>query len=116
MPRDAVDLIHRFNAGRDPERLALKYRAMADNPFAFLRGSCHLFYQDFSTAGVNITSPTAWICGDLHLENFGGYLSDPADGRRPCFDLNDFGEALLAPASWELSRFLVSLRVAAHTL
>ena len=116
MPRDAVDLIHRFNAGRDPERLALKYRAMADNPFAFLRGSCHLFYQDYAAAGVSHPAPAAWICGDLHLENFGAYLSDPADGRRPCFDLNDFGEALLAPANWELSRILVSLHVAAHTL
>ncbi len=116
MPRNAVDLIHRFNAGRDPDRLALKYRAMANDPFAFLRGSCHLFYQDYAASGVNLPSPAAWICGDLHLENFGAYLSDPADGRRPCFDLNDFGEALLAPANWELSRFLVSLYVAADTL
>lgn len=116
MPLDAVDLIHRFNAGRDPERLALKYRAMADNPFAFLRGACHLFYQDYAAAGISHPAPATWICGDLHLENFGSYLSDPADGRRPCFDLNDFGEALLAPANWELSRFLVSLWVAADTL
>jgi uncharacterized protein (DUF2252 family) len=92
---------------------------MANDPFAFLRGSCHLFYQDYAAAGVQHRSPAAWICGDLHLENFGGYLSDPAgpgEKRRACFDLNDFGEALLAPASWELSRFLVSLRVAAQTL
>ncbi|WP_395398790.1 DUF2252 family protein [Pseudoduganella sp. UC29_106] len=32
------------------------------------------------------------------------------------FDINDFGEALLAPASWELSRFLVSVLVAVDAL
>ncbi len=113
MPRDAVELIHAFNAGREPERLALKYRAMAADPFAFLRGSCHLFYRDYAAAGIADAAPAAWICGDLHLENFGAYLSDD---NLACFDLNDFGEAMLAPATWELSRFLVSLRVAAQTL
>jgi uncharacterized protein (DUF2252 family) len=113
MPRNAVELIHAFNAGRDPERLALKYRAMAADPFAFLRGSCHLFYQDYADANPDIAAPAAWICGDLHLENFGAYLDDD---NLACFDLNDFGEAMLAPATWELSRFLVSLRVAAQTL
>ncbi len=113
MPRNAVELIHTFNAGRDPERLALKYRAMAADPFAFLRGSCHLFYQDFISTDLAQAAPAAWICGDLHLENFGSYLGD---NRLAYFDLNDFGEALLAPATWELSRFLVSVQVAAESL
>ncbi len=67
MPRNAVELIHAFNAGREPERLALKYRAMAADPFAFLRGSCHLFYQDYAAAGPDVVAPVAWVCGDLHL-------------------------------------------------
>jgi uncharacterized protein (DUF2252 family) len=113
MPRNAVDLIRAFNAGRDPERLALKYRAMAADPFAFLRGSCHLFYQDYVSTDLAQAAPAAWICGDLHLENFGSYLGD---NRLAYFDLNDFGEALLAPATWELSRFLVSVQVAANSL
>ncbi len=113
MARDPVALVHAFNAGREPERLALKYRAMAKDAFAFMRGSCHLFYQDYVAAGLGIDAPTAWICGDLHLENFGSCVGRD---RRLHFDMNDFGEALLAPASWELSRFLVSLRVAADNL
>jgi hypothetical protein len=32
MPRNAVDLFHRFNTGRNPERLALKCRAMVNDP------------------------------------------------------------------------------------
>jgi uncharacterized protein (DUF2252 family) len=49
----------------------------------------------------------------LHLENFGSYKGE---NRLTYFDLNDFDEALLAPASWELSRFLVSVLIAADAL
>ena len=41
------------------------------------------------------------ICGDLHLENFGAYRTDAGDFR---FDINDFDEALVAPASFDLVR------------
>ena len=105
--------ITRFNAGRDPELLPLKYRAIADNPFSFLRGTCHLFYEDFPRGGVLDQAPATWICGDLHLENFGSYKGD---NRLVYFDLNDFDEAILAPADWELARFLTSLQVAAASL
>jgi len=111
--RDVVGLVAAFNAGRDPERVTQKYRLIADNPFAFLRGTCHLFYQDYPVNARFNQAPAAWICGDLHLENFGAYKGD---NRLSYFDLNDFDEAVLAPASWELSRFLVSVLVAADTL
>jgi uncharacterized protein (DUF2252 family) len=54
-----------------------------------------------------------WSCGDLHLENFGSYKGDD---RLPYFDVNDFDESLLAPASWDAVRLLTSLRVGAKTL
>jgi len=110
---NVVERIKTFNAGRDPERLALKYRAIADNPFSFLRGTCHLFYEDLPANSFLDKSPAAWICGDLHLENVGSYKGD---NRLTYFDLNDFDEAILAPAHWELSRFLVSVLVAANSL
>ena len=111
--RSVAARIAAFNAGRDPERLALKYRALADNPFSFLRGTCHLFYDDLPAEGPLNAAPAAWICGDLHLENFGCYKGE---NRLAYFDLNDFDEAILAPAHWELSRFLVSVLVAAEAL
>ena len=110
---DVVRQIRDFNAGRDPERLALKYRAMRSSPFAFLRGTCHLFYDDLPRGGVFKTAPLVWVCGDLHLENFG---SSKGDNRLVYFDVNDFDEAALAPASWDLIRFLTSLRVGADGL
>src|SRR5438093_6176641 len=39
--------ILRFNEGRDPERLDMKYEAMRQSPFAFFRGTCHLFWEDW---------------------------------------------------------------------
>ena len=113
MAIDVVSQIQSFNAGRDPERLAMKYRAMRASPFAFLRGTCHLFYDRLPRGGVFKSAPLAWVCGDLHLENFGSYKGD---NRLVYFDVNDFDESALAPASWDLVRFLTSLRVAADSL
>lgn len=110
---DAIRQIREFNAGRDPERLVLKFRAMRASPFAFLRGSCHLFYARLPNSGIFKSAPSVWTCGDLHLENFGSYK---ADNRLVYFDINDFDESALAPASWDLARLLTSLRVGASSL
>ncbi len=107
-----VERIRAFNAGREPERLAMKYAAMRRSPFAFFRGTCHLFYEDWPKDGALDGAPAAWICGDLHFENFGTYKGD---NRLGYFDLNDFDEACLAPATWELTRFITSLHLAAHS-
>ncbi len=110
---DVVGRIEAFNAGRDPERLALKYQAMQSNPFSFLRGTAHLFYDRLPRGGVFRTAPPVWVCGDLHLENFGSFKGD---NRLVYFDMNDFDEAALAPASWDLVRMLTSLHLGAQSL
>jgi len=111
--RNVIERILIFNQGRDPDRLMLKYRAMRADAFAFLRGTCHLFYQDWPANSSLNDAPSAWICGDLHLENFGSFKGD---NRLTYFDINDFDEAALAPATWELARFLTSVLVGAKTL
>ena len=110
---DVVQRIQSFNSGREPERLRLKYQAMCEDAFAFLRGTCHLFYQDWPTSMPLNDAPPTWICGDLHMENFGTYNGED---RRAYFDINDFDEAVLAPSTWELARFMTSVLVAAETL
>lgn len=105
--------IQLFNQGRDPERLALKYQAMRKDCFTFFRGTNHLFYEDWPRESPLNNAPLAWVSGDLHLENFGTYKGD----NRLCyFDINDFDEALLAPCTWDLARFLCSLLLAAQRL
>jgi uncharacterized protein (DUF2252 family) len=108
-----IEKILRYNAGRDPERLLLKYRALASNSFSFLRGTCHLYYEHLPEHPVLKNAPPAWICGDLHLENFGTYK---ADNRLVYFDMNDFDEAVLAPCTWEIVRLLSSILIAAPSL
>ncbi|HWZ59652.1 MAG TPA: DUF2252 family protein [Gemmatimonadaceae bacterium] len=110
---DLVDRLKAFNSDREPERLAMKYRAMRAGPFAFFRGTDHLFYADLPKGSALDASPPAWISGDLHLENFGVYKGD---NRLTYFDLNDFDEACLAPASWELTRLVTSLYHAAEEI
>lgn len=96
------------NAGRDPVLRARKYAAMADDLFAFLRGTCHLFYARLPRVRLAQSAPAAWACGDLHLGNFGSYRGD---NHLVYFDLNDFDEACLAPCTWDLLRLLSSVRV-----
>jgi uncharacterized protein (DUF2252 family) len=110
---DVVELIREFNRGRDPRLVELKYQLMQTNAFAFFRGTCHLFYQDWPTTSLLNEAPVAWICGDLHLQNLGCYKGD---NRLVYFNINDFDEAVLAPCTWDLARFLTCLLVAAPTL
>ncbi|WP_338415745.1 DUF2252 domain-containing protein [uncultured Sphaerotilus sp.] len=105
---NTVKKILRFNEGRDPVRLAMKYQAMRTNPFVFLRGSCHLFHARLPVTTELRKAPAVWTCGDLHLENFGSYKGD---SRQVQFDINDFDESLLAPATWDLVRLLTSVVV-----
>ncbi len=110
---ESVEKIVRYNVGRDPDRLALKYKAIADNPFSFLRGTCPLFFGQLPKHAILSDAPVAWICGDLHLENLGSYKGD---NHLVYFDMNDFDEAILAPCSWEILRTLASIVIAAPSM
>jgi uncharacterized protein (DUF2252 family) len=101
-----AERIKQFNSSRLPAYTALKYQTMAENPFRFLRGACHLFYEDLAGSDALPGYPLSWICGDLHLENFGTYKGD---NRLVYFDLNDFDEGALAPVTWELARMVTSI-------
>ena len=91
----------------------MKYELMAGNAFSFFRGTCHLFYEDLRRSDSLPVSPAAWICGDLHLENFGTYKGD---NRLVYFDLNDFDEGVMAPAAWELVRMVTSIFTGCESL
>ncbi|HXB91715.1 MAG TPA: DUF2252 family protein [Puia sp.] len=101
-----AERIKQYNSGRLPAYTAMKYQTMAENPFRFLRGTCHLFYEDLHKSDALPQYPISWICGDLHLENFGTYKGD---NRLVYFDCNDFDEGILAPATWEIARMVTSI-------
>lgn len=102
-----------FNENRLQDVVQLKYKAMSANVFSFYRGTCHLFYEDLSKNNHLPSSPATWVCGDLHLENFGSFKGD---NHMVYFDLNDFDEGALAPAAWELARMVISIFVAFDSL
>ena len=107
--RDVATAIACFNQGRDPDRLALKYKALRTNAFSFLRGTCHLFWSEAPQLFWTSTVPLAWTCGDLHLENFGCYKGD---NRLVVFGVSDFDEAMAAPCYCDPVRLISSILVA----
>ena len=91
--------------------MRLKLKRMASDPFAFFRGSDHLFADAWPDLRPPDAGPEIPICGDLHLENFGAYRDD--DGEL-LYDINDFDEAVVAPCSLDLIRCATSILLAAE--
>jgi uncharacterized protein (DUF2252 family) len=81
---------------------------MRATPFAFFRATCGLFYARAAAHHLLPKAPFGWLCGDLHLENFGAYRGENG---LAYFDLNDFDEALLAPGTWDILRLVTSVVV-----
>ncbi len=101
------------------EQTLAKHQKMALNPFRFLRGSSGLFYADLKSGVLNLPAPllakvplTA-VMGDCHVANFGFFTEDGSYGERVIFAPNDFDDACIGHAAWDLSRYLVSLLLAA---
>ena len=111
--RDVWQLIRSFNRQRISSILPQKYAQLRKNAFTFFRGTCHLCYQDLPVNLTTFSAPIVWICGDLHLENFGTYKGDD---RQIYFGINDFDEGELAPCTWDITRLLTSIFLAADPL
>src|ERR1044071_8481360 len=59
---------HRF-AAELPQELAAKMQKMSASPFAFYRGTAHLFFKDvtaYPTAFLNTPASQTWLQGDTH--------------------------------------------------
>ncbi|HUB08255.1 MAG TPA: DUF2252 family protein [Myxococcales bacterium] len=98
MSRDAFEAILDYNqrfVGRDPDLLPHKMRKMAKHPFAFFRGTFHLFAADWVSG---LCDP--WrdgrgrerdpVVGDVHIESFGAH--EAQDGTI-VFSIQDLDEA-----------------------
>ncbi len=104
--------------GVDPSRQWLgKHQKMAGSAFRFLRGSSGLFYADIASGLLPLPdSLTRWpvttVMGDCHLSNFGFFTEEGSSGSEVIFAPNDFDDACIGHAVWDLSRFAVSLLLA----
>lgn len=102
--------IRQHDAGRLAALLPLRYQRLRSSAFAFFRGTAPLYYHRFAAAPTLLASPTAWLCGDAHVENFGSYR---ADNGLVYFDINDFDEAVRGPVLWDVGRLTTSVLLAA---
>src|ERR1700757_4679378 len=101
--RTATEILVAQNAGRLSELVPLRFARMLTDPFAFYRGSAAVMAADLAaspSSGIEIL-----CCGDAHVSNFGLYA---APDRSIVFDLNDFDEAAVAPAEWDVKRLVTS--------
>lgn len=103
--------------GHAPEKRLAKHLKMAIDPFLFFRGSSQLFYADLKDGVLNLPkqlseAPFTSIMGDCHLSNFGFFTEEGSHGDNVIFAPNDFDDACIGPAVWDISRFLVSLVLA----
>lgn len=102
-PRPAVDILVEQNRNRLPDLVPLRFARMLTDPFSFYRGSAAVMAADLAagpSSGIEVMSG-----GDAHLSNFGMYASPQ---RTLVFDLNDFDEAAVAPAEWDVKRLVTS--------
>jgi uncharacterized protein (DUF2252 family) len=111
--RNVWQLIQSFDRQRISSILPQKYAKLRKNAFAFFRGTCHLFYHDLPVRLITSSAPVVWICGDLHVENFGTYKGED---RQIYFGINDFDEGALAPCTWDITRLVISILLAAECL
>jgi uncharacterized protein (DUF2252 family) len=106
---DPIDVLVASNDGRLDKLIPIRFGRMAENPFAFLRGSAAVMAADLS--GVPTTALEVQACGDCHLMNFGLFATPE---RNVSFGLNDFDETMRGPWEWDLKRLVASLVVASQ--
>ncbi len=88
-----------------------KFQKMAASPYAFYRGSNHLFWEDFyndwrlSFFGGSEETLT-WINGDAHIYNYGAYTNHHGDA---IFCMDDFDDSIVADYQFDLWRMAVSI-------
>src|SRR4029077_12135240 len=104
-------------AKRNPQLLRFKIARMAESPFAFFRGTFHLFARDVldRTFGppslLSGEGPDLDLVGDLHSENYGTFKA--ADGLVH-YDVNDFDETTGGRFTFDVARLATSLFLAAR--
>jgi Uncharacterized protein conserved in bacteria (DUF2252) len=102
-----IDILHKSDAGRLKELVAIRYGRMLQSPFAFYRGVAAVMASDLArlpTTGLKVQA-----CGDCHLMNFGGFATPE---RNVIFDINDFDETSRAPWEWDVKRLVASIVLA----
>src|SRR5262245_24551288 len=106
---DPIAMLRETDSDRLVELIPVRYGRMLASPFAFYRGAANVMAADL--AATPATGVRIQICGDCHLENFGGFATPE---RNMIFDINDFDETLPGPWEWDIKRLAASFVLAAR--
>lgn len=109
--RDPIAVLKQQEADRLPWLVPVRHSRMAQNAFAFYRGTPAVMAHDLGTAASS--GLEVQLCGDCHLANFGFYASPEWS---LVFDLNDFDETIRGPFEWDLKRLAASAVLAARSV
>lgn len=95
-----------------------KHRKMTCSPFVMLRGASSVFYQDLANLTFRLPEgieswPLTMVMGDCHVSNFGFFSEEGSHGDNVIFAPNDFDDACVGHAGWDLLRYGVSLLLCA---
>jgi uncharacterized protein (DUF2252 family) len=108
---DPVAILERQAETRAPPLVPIRHGRMLVSPFTYFRGAAAMMAADL--AATPTSGLRAQLCGDAHLENFGGFA---APDRHLVFDVNDFDETLPGPWEWDLKRLTASCAVAGREM
>ena len=83
-----------------------------------LRGASPVFYQDLAKLTFRLPEaieswPLTMVMGDCHVSNFGFFSEEGSHGDQVIFAPNDFDDACVGHAGWDLLRYGVSLLLCA---
>ena len=100
--------------GRMPSLLTSRRARLGASSLGFLRGSARLYYELLADRPDLAAGPdgSGWLCGDLHVENFGAFristIDEEQTGSQVTFDINDFDDAAEGPWRLDLLRLCTS--------
>lgn len=119
--RDPIVEFQEYNrpfAKRNPLLFRLKVARMAEDPFAFFRGTFHLYARDvldmvhgplpLLTADSGIEMD---LVGDIHSENYGTYQAADSE---VYYAVNDFDETIRGNLDFDVCRLAISIFLASR--
>ena len=108
---DPIAVLQQQEIDRLPWLVPVRHSRMAQDAFAFYRGTPAVMAHDLGNAPS--TGLEVQLCGDCHLANFGFYASPEW---HLLFDINDFDETVRGPFEWDLKRLVASAVLAGREL
>lgn len=113
---EVIAQITSANAALSAADRAEKYAAMEESPFAFFRGSNHLYWRDLGSSSKlaqfgGAVATRTFLAGDQHVDNFGSFDDDQGD---IVYAINDTDEAVIADYQLDLWRAAASLVLVAR--